>query len=308
MKIRKKLLRDNTGHGGSLVTNKFMRAVLQYRNTTMQDCRRSRAQIGRQMRDFIPSLTYKYKPAKDWAVTQEHRERTLANKREMENPRWSHRTKALDDLEVGTAFAIQNQTGNNPTKWDKAVIIIENKPNRKVMIRVDRSRCVTIRNRRFVRPMEPMLKNDTRPEPVRRRTAQQPPIRQELPRKNLPSRSLVQVEHVDKAPADVRGGEPDVRFKKVQDTEDVHRQVDAWQDGKAIDDHDDAPTGGHDDRDQEILFEDVTEVQEPNGGSTRPKRSPNPKYSSDDYDLNYVVSKLRTRSRRSIRRAGHSSR
>ena len=40
---------------------------------------------GRQMRDFIPSLTYKYEPAKDWAVTQEHRERTLANKREMDN-------------------------------------------------------------------------------------------------------------------------------------------------------------------------------------------------------------------------------
>jgi hypothetical protein len=75
--------------------------------------------FGRQMRGFIPSLTYKYEPAKDWAVTQEHRERTLANKREMDNQRWSHRTKTLDDLEVGTAVAIQNQTGNNPTKWDK---------------------------------------------------------------------------------------------------------------------------------------------------------------------------------------------
>jgi hypothetical protein len=32
----------------------------------------------RQMRDFIPSLTYKYEPAKDWAVTQEPSERTLA--------------------------------------------------------------------------------------------------------------------------------------------------------------------------------------------------------------------------------------
>ena len=60
----------------------------------------------------------------------------------------------------------------------------------------------------------------------------------------------------------------------------------------------------------EKLFEDVTEVVEPNEGSTRPKRSPkpNPKYSSDDYDLNYVGSKSRTRSQRSIRRAGHSSR
>ena len=54
----------------------------------------------------------------------------------------------------------------------------------------------------------------------------------------------------------------------------------------------------------------MTKVLEPNEGSTRPKRSPkpNPKYSSDDYDLNYAGSKLRTKSRRSIRRAGHSSR
>ena len=72
--------------------------------------------FGRQMRDFIPSLTYKYEPAKDWAVCQEHRERTLANKREMDHQRWSHRTKDLDELEVGTAVAIQNQTGPNPTK------------------------------------------------------------------------------------------------------------------------------------------------------------------------------------------------
>jgi malate/lactate dehydrogenase len=74
VKVGKKLLRDNMGHGGSLDTDKIMRAVLQYLNTRMQDCRRSPAQMvfGRHMRDFIPSLTYKYEPAKDWAVSQEH--------------------------------------------------------------------------------------------------------------------------------------------------------------------------------------------------------------------------------------------
>jgi hypothetical protein len=52
----------------------------------------------------------------------------------------------------------------------------------------------------------------------------------------------------------------------------------------------------------------VTEVVEPNEGSTRPKRSPkpNPKYSPNDYDLSYVGHKSWTRSRRS--RAGTSSR
>jgi hypothetical protein len=83
VKVSKKLLRDNTGPGGSLDTDKFMRAVMQYRNTPMQDCMSSPAQ----MRDFIPSLTYKYEPAKDWAVTKKHRERTLATKRELDNKR-----------------------------------------------------------------------------------------------------------------------------------------------------------------------------------------------------------------------------
>ena len=82
-------------------------------------------------------------------------------------------------------------------------------------------------------------------------------------------------------------------------------QVGVWQDGKADDDRDDAPTGERDDRDQHRLFENVTEDLEPSEGSTRPKRSPKPnaKYSPDDYDLNYVGSKSRTRSRRSYRRA-----
>jgi hypothetical protein len=35
VKVGKKLLRDNTGHGGSLDTDKIMRAVLQYRNIPM---------------------------------------------------------------------------------------------------------------------------------------------------------------------------------------------------------------------------------------------------------------------------------
>jgi hypothetical protein len=57
LKVGKKLLRDNTGHSGSLDADKIMRAVLQYRNTPMQDCRRSPGQMvfGRQMRDSSPA-------------------------------------------------------------------------------------------------------------------------------------------------------------------------------------------------------------------------------------------------------------
>ena len=186
----------------------------------------------------------------------------------MDNQRWSHRTKALDDLEVGTAVAIQNQTGSNPTKWDKTGIVIENKPNSKVMIRVDGSRRVTMRNRKFVRLMEPMLRNATRSEPARRRTAQRPQIRQELPKENPPSRPPVQTEQVDEHPPEERGGEPDVRIEEVRDTDEIHHHVDVRQDGRTDDDRDDAHAGGHDDQDRDKLFEDMTEVPEPHDGST----------------------------------------
>jgi hypothetical protein len=170
--------------------------------------------FGRQMRDFIPSLTYKYEPAKDWAVTQEHRERTLANKRDMDNQKWSYRTKTLDDLEIGSAVAIQNQTGSNPTKWDKTGIVIENKPNSKVIFRLDGSRRVTMRNRRFVHPMEPMLRSTRRSEPARRRTTQQPQIRHELLKEDPSISPPVQTVHVGEVPHEERGGEPDVASRK----------------------------------------------------------------------------------------------
>ena len=141
-----------------------------------------------------------------------------------------------------------------------------------------------MRNRRFVRPMEPMLRNDTRPIPARKRTAQQLPIRLELPRKTPLISSPAQAEHVEEAPDDVHGGEPDVRFEEVRETEDVHRKVDVWKDGRAVDVREGAQARGRDDRDQVGLFEDVMEVQEPDDGSTRPKRSPkpNPKYSPEE--------------------------
>ena len=53
------MLRDNVGPGGSLDTDRFMSLLMQYRNTTMKDCRRSPAQIVycRQMMDFLPTVT-----------------------------------------------------------------------------------------------------------------------------------------------------------------------------------------------------------------------------------------------------------
>jgi hypothetical protein len=135
----------------------------------------------------------------------------------MDNQRGSHRTKDHDDLEVGTAVAIQNQTGPNPTEWDKTGNVLEKKPNSEVMIEVDGCRHITKRNRRFVRPKETTLRTTTRPAPVWR----EPTTRQELPRRIPLSSPPVDADNVDETQAEVREEDRDVRFEKVYNTEDV---------------------------------------------------------------------------------------
>ena len=289
VKAGKKLLRDNVGPGGSLDTDRVMRAVMQFRNTPMQDCRRSPAQMvfGRQMRDFIPSLQHKYEPIKDWSVTQEYRERTLALKRDSDNKKWSQRTRDLEILEVGTPVAVQNQTGNNPTKWDKTGVILENKPNSQVMIRVDGSRRVTMRNRRFIRELNPDLRRNQVSAPVmgkslmkttKKTVADPVPVVTAAPHKEVPP---IQAEE----PREVVGNHDAQPLDTVvYEVPDDHHVV--------------------------VIEEQAPPVQvddpEPVVGSTRPRRTaqPNSKYSPDVYDLSYVGNKFRTKSRKSIRRAG----
>jgi len=301
VKAGKRLLRDNVGHHGSLDTDKVMRAVMQFRNTPMQDCRRSPAQMvfGRAMRDFIPSLKHKYEPAKDWVVTQEYRERTLALKREADAEKWSKKTREYDIIEVGTPVILQNQTGNNPNKWDKTGVVLENKPHSQVIIRVDGSRRVTTRNRKFVKRLAPDLKIASPPTPVQHKPVKKTPE----PAKKTP--------------------EPTPRVREIQTAPvPVPVDIDHLEEAEVVIDDlavQDEPTN----EEQPVLVETVTENPVPDVGQTRPKRitKPNPKYSPDVYDLSYVggretkrVSQARngvqkghrsnSGTRRSFRRAG----
>ena len=48
-------------------------------------------------------------------------------------------------------MAVQNQTGRFPKKWDKTGVVVENMDHDKVLVRMDGSRRLTTRNRRFVK-------------------------------------------------------------------------------------------------------------------------------------------------------------
>ena len=160
MKTAKRTLMANVGPSGELNHEAYCRAILQYRNSPLQDVRLSPAQIifGRQIKDFIPVLSGKYRPRQEWGFVQEDRDRALARRLQVDGSRLERNTRQLKEIPVGTAVSIQNQTGRHPTKWNKTGMVIENQPFNKVLVRVDGSRRVTTRNRRFVRVILPPLR------------------------------------------------------------------------------------------------------------------------------------------------------
>ena len=62
--------------------------------------------------------------------------------------------RRLQSLPIGTPVAIQDQSGRYPTKWDKTGVM-EVKPHEQIVVKVDGSRRLTLRNRRFVRELDP---------------------------------------------------------------------------------------------------------------------------------------------------------
>ena len=75
----KRMIRENTGPGGTLNSDKFLRAVMTYRNTADRDIGLSPAQIifGRNLRDFMPSPLLRLKVAPEWRITIKERENSL---------------------------------------------------------------------------------------------------------------------------------------------------------------------------------------------------------------------------------------
>ena len=107
LKSSKWMLQDCVSRAGSFANDKFVKAILQYRNTLHQDCRRSPAQMvfGRTLRYPIPCLPYKYEASANWCKS-----------REVDGEKLARNTKNLKDLPIGTTVAIQNQSGRYPTR------------------------------------------------------------------------------------------------------------------------------------------------------------------------------------------------
>lgn len=159
VKTVKRMITDNTGPYGELDTDRFQRAILQYRNCPDADTKLSPAMcvFGRPIRDFIPILPGRYEPHETWRDTLATREAALRVRHMRAAERWSEHTKRLPPLVVGDQVRVQNQTGLSPLKWDKTGSVIEVRQHDQYVVRVDGSGRVTIRNRRFLRKYLPVL-------------------------------------------------------------------------------------------------------------------------------------------------------
>ena len=159
VKTAKRLLTDNTRSDGSPDWDKIMRAVMQHRNTPLNDINLSPAQIlfGRPMRDFLPVKPSMYSPADVWVDNAEKRELALKKRLYRGLERWSEHTKSQGILQPGQNVYIQNQrgVGKASKRWDRSGVVLENKGFDKYSVRVDGSGRVTDRNRRFLRAFKP---------------------------------------------------------------------------------------------------------------------------------------------------------
>ena len=108
-------------------------------------------------------------------------------------------TKCLPPLKVGDHVRVQNQSGPNPTKWDKTGVVVEVRQFDQYVVRIDGSGRVTLRNRRFLRKYIPVVQREpliNRPGPVVTslpaplpKNLKQPSTDQSIPKTPKPDRS-----------------------------------------------------------------------------------------------------------------------
>ena len=154
VKSAKRILEGNIDTiSGALDTDAAARAIMAHRNTPMQDTgiAPSVMLFGHPLRDHLPRHSRELRS--EWNAIDDARELALAKRAMKSN---TANGKILQPLNIGDSVQIQNQSGNSPNKWQNTGVISECLPHRQYHVVVDGSRRVTLRNRRFLRKIDPI--------------------------------------------------------------------------------------------------------------------------------------------------------
>ena len=151
VKSMKRLLMDNTGPSGTLNSDEFLAAILQYRNTPDSATGTSPAMFAlhRQLRDFLPDINIGKK--ENWKQMKTEHQEARENHATKHQPRLHEHTRRLPQLQVGEKVFVQNQIGGAPNKWDVKGQIVEVRQHDQYVIKLDHSGRYTRRNRKFLR-------------------------------------------------------------------------------------------------------------------------------------------------------------
>ena len=114
------------------------------------------ALYGHPLKDHLPMM----RPIRqEWQETLDAREAALA-KRHLRPSQTSNTSSELPPLLIGQAVQVQNQTGTKPNKWLSTGVIVETLPHRQYRIRIDGSRRLSLRNRKFLKPINPVCRKN----------------------------------------------------------------------------------------------------------------------------------------------------
>jgi hypothetical protein len=176
VKATKRLMRSNVNPNGTLDSDRFLRALLQQRNTPDPDCNVSPAQVvfGKPLRDSMsfanrlckfsnPHIRPAWREA--WSLKESSLRTRYAQSQEALN---THSRPALP-LSVGDRCFVQNGAGNHPKRWDRTGTVTEVLDHHKYCLKIDGSGRVTTRNRKYLRRFVPVSTNITMPAPSQER-------------------------------------------------------------------------------------------------------------------------------------------
>ena len=171
VKAVKRALRENTDADGNVDNDRVTRALLAMRNTPDRDTGNSPAMLllGRPLRDTLPLMQpwgrnespvhrgVGAQPIRsEWHDRWDLQEEALRHRLGRNIDKMEAKAYDLRPLDLQDHVRVQNQTGGAPRRWDRTGVVVgRDLKFDKYWIKMDGSRRVTERNRKFLRQFKP---------------------------------------------------------------------------------------------------------------------------------------------------------